>query len=137
MKKKKILIVRRVEIRRSSTPSTKIAAYTSDTSSYFFQSETSERIHSTRKKSARRFGMLFEWTTYKMFKNVTIMYLLNTFLASFTLSLNISKQTSKLTLVLYDTRRCHDARRIQELIPSKSKYFCSSRNRRQMACVII
>ena len=37
-----------------------------------------------------------------MFENITIIYFLNTFFASFTLSQNVSKQTSKLIYAVYD-----------------------------------
>ena len=89
--------------RRSSTSSTNLATSASFTSSYFFSQKPAR--HST----LRERSLLAAEECYlsgppkKMFKNVTIKYLFNTFLASFTLSHNVSQQISKLTHVLYET----------------------------------
>ena len=61
------------------------------------------------------------------------MYLMNTFVACFTLSHIASQQISKLTYVLYDIVNTNS--QTLDLASSKSYYFCSSRNDHQMASV--
>ena len=67
-----------------------------------------------------------------MFKTITIMYLLNTFLASFTLSQNVSQQTSKLRFAINDiiTRRAILAHVI--IILTSARYIDINTTRRNL-----